>query len=360
MFGNVSYRLEFASTIEERMISEAPIPWEKATAAIAEHAAYGGLQLEPQLGLVPLGPDPRSGLWEFGDLQSGELPTRSADGSLVLAQHPCLVFVLLPGGTFAMGAQAEDPDGLNYDPQAASAESPIRRVRLTPFFLSKYEMSQGQWLYTSGGTLESNPSLYNPVGGSWDPVWFATPETPSLLHPIERVSWNECDTLLRNLGFLLPTEAQWEYAARAGTQTPWFTGESSQSLAGYVNLADEYAAHHGGEVWVRLDPWLNDGFTIHASVHTFEPNPLGLHHICGNVWEWCLDHYGDTAYSLRPEVSGSPVLDPVFENERANSRVTRGGSYHGTSDDARSSHRNNAAETFRGSSLGVRPARKVE
>lgn len=354
MIPNVQYRQEFASTIADRTHSEAQISWEIATQAIAELEIYNGLNLTPQIGLVPLGADPDSGLWEFADLQSGDQPTRGPDGKLVLAEHPGLVFVLIPGGTFQMGAQSANPDQPNYDPGAGTDESPVRSVRLSPYFMSKYEMSQGQWLYVSGGTLQTNPSLYEPFG-SWDADWFATPEAGNLYHPVERVSWTESQLLLTNLGFTLPTEAQWEFAARGGTTTPWFSGASVESIEGYANVADGYAAVHGGEGWARFDRWLDDGYTVHARVNTLKPNPFGLHHMGGNVWEWCLDSYAPDSYSLE-----SNALDPFFGNEQADSRVTRGGSFHGTSEDLRPSNRNNAAPTFQGSTLGLRPARRVD
>jgi len=79
---------------------------------------YDGLALREQLGFIPLGRDPESGLWEFAHLMTGEPARRAEDGNLVLTEETGLVLVLLPGGRFWMGAQANDPNGRNYDPQA--------------------------------------------------------------------------------------------------------------------------------------------------------------------------------------------------------------------------------------------------
>src|SRR5262245_66256570 len=105
---------------------------------------YEGLELAPQLGLLPLGQDPESGLWEFADLQTGDPPERGSHGKLDLKTGFGLVFVLLPGGNFWMGAQNADPVKPNFDPHAQIDEA-LHQVRLSPFFLSKYEMTQGQW-----------------------------------------------------------------------------------------------------------------------------------------------------------------------------------------------------------------------
>src|SRR5262245_29053071 len=156
-------RVEFARTIAERSLggSEAAAKWREAVASVSdakECPPYGGLRITPQLGLLPVGRDPASGLWEFAHLQTGEPAQRGADGKLILKEETGLVFVLLPGGTFTMGAQRTDPTGPNYDPEAITDEAPLRDVSLSPFFLSKFEMTQGQWLRFVG----RNPSLHGP------------------------------------------------------------------------------------------------------------------------------------------------------------------------------------------------------
>ncbi|MBI4880854.1 MAG: SUMF1/EgtB/PvdO family nonheme iron enzyme [Planctomycetes bacterium] len=166
------------------------------------------------MGLVPIGRDPDSGLWEFWHVQTGEKPARDEQGRLVLTGQTGMVFVLIPAGTFWMGAQAMDPEGRNYDPEAEGNESDkddcAVQVSLDAFLLSKCEMTQGQWQRFPG----SNPSYYSPgskIAG----------KATTLLHPVEQVSWEECAGLLGRLGLVLPTEAQWECACRAGTDTPW-------------------------------------------------------------------------------------------------------------------------------------------
>ena len=302
-------------------------------------SAYPGLALTPQLGLVPLGPDADSGLWEFAHLATGEPAVRGADGKLVLKEETGLVFVLLPGGTFQMGAQKGDPSGTNYDPQAEGNEGPVHAVTLSPFFLSKYEMTQGQWLRFVG----KNPSNYQPPGG----------RAPWLLHPVEQVSWLDCMRVMERLGLSLPSEAQWEYGARGGTTTVWWAGNERESLLGAVNLADQAAAR-GGAIWSDIKDWpeLDDGFVVHAPVERFAANPFGLHNVHGNVWEWCLDGYDGDFY--RQAVSRDPVSPPGGSS----SRVDRGGSFVDAASFARSADRNFYSPSFAGF-LGLRPARTI-
>jgi len=318
--------------------------WELARPAL--EAAYPGLDLPVQMGLVPIGADPSSGLWEFWHVPSGEEPRRGPDGKLVMAEGSGLVFVLLPGGEFWMGAQ-RDP-GWNQDPDAESDEQPLHRVELSAFFLSKYEITQAQWKRLTG----DEPSVYRP-----DNTFFETAGRPTLLHPVEQVSWLDCATLLPRFGLTLPREAQWEYGARGGTSTVWWTGSDRESLRerGAANLADQ-AARRAGADWPEIEDWpeLDDGYPIHAPVGTYAANGFGLHEVHGNVWEWCLDVWDRSFYAL----SAGP--DPVRSPEGASERVCRGGSFYNKASDARSARRHQLVLTLVDSNVGLRPARSIE
>jgi formylglycine-generating enzyme required for sulfatase activity len=335
----VPKRLAFARALEAGYASggEHERRWSEALAEI--RAAYPGHELAPQLGLVPIGPDPDSGLWEFAHLETGEPAVRGPDGKLVLREETGLVFVLLPGGTFWMGAQRADPSKPNYDPEAQSDEGPVHEVTLSPFFLSKHEMTQGQWLRFTG----RNPSYYQPGNLA-----------RSLLHPVEQVSWTTCREVLGRLGVELPSEAQWEYGARSGTQTPWWTGEERDSLLGAANLADQ-SAKRAGAKWQDIKDWpeLDDGYPVDAPVNQLAANPFGLHHVHGNVWEWCRDGYDGDFY--RQSQGKDPVSDPAGSSDR----VYRGGAFGSAAVDARSARRGIAAPEDAIIDLGVRPARAI-
>jgi len=202
----VQARLDFARTVEERTLTgpEAATAWDEALAAIADTAAspfYGGLRMKPQLGLIPIGRDPDSGFFEFAHLQTGEPPQRSPEtGRLLITPESAVVLVLLPGGIFTLGAQSADPHGTHYDPLTECDECPLCEIHLDPYFCSKYEMTQGQWLRACG----ENPSRV----------------TTALTHPVECVTWMDCTRVLQCLDLSLPTEAQWEFAARGGDIHP--------------------------------------------------------------------------------------------------------------------------------------------
>ncbi|MCP3915960.1 MAG: SUMF1/EgtB/PvdO family nonheme iron enzyme [bacterium] len=344
----VDRRLRFALEVEERTRTGGPArqAWERAIASIADPAEcprYGGLALAPQLGLLPIGRDSRSGLWEFVHPLTGNAPSRDADGEFVMTEDTGLVLVLIPGGTFDQGAQAGDPLGPNFDPAAGPDEGPVHAVELAPYFLSKFEMTQGQWLRFTG----RNPSRYDPTKAQQG-------RQINLLHPVELVSWNDCFEVLTHMGLQVPTEAQWERAARGESPSAWWTGDERESLVGAVNLADATAAA-GGANWSAIEDWpdLEDGWVVHAPVGRFRPNPFGLHDIHGNVREWCREGFAPYDNDVAPE--DGERLDTGTGN-----RVFRGGSYSTTAGRGRSAYRGRYPVDTRNTDLGLRPARSVE
>ncbi len=349
LIAQVEARLAFARDVRRLTIEQHADAWSRARAAIADRTRtpqYDGLVLEPQLGLVPLGPDPDSGLWEFAHLQTGAVPERGPDGRLLMDEDSGIVLVLIPAGTFRMGA-VPPSDGLpdsapNVDPRALEREGPVHEVALDAYFIGKHEVSQGQWKRASG----TNAGIIRP--GTRHGATLI-----SLLHPVESVSWTECDTVLRRMALCLPTEAQWERAARAGTSTPWWSGLERETLRGAVNVADQSAARAGAP-WVEIRDWpdLDDGYVVHAPIDTLRPNPFGLHHVVGNVWEWCADKYG--AYDLPVRAGdGLRLVDGPAQ------QVGRGGSFTKTAAIGRHTNRGPAAPFYRDESIGVRAARPV-
>ena len=216
----------------------------------------------------------------------------------------------------------------------------MHEVELSPFFLSKYEMTQAQWERIGA----RNPSIHTP---------FQVPYgVASLLHPVEWVSWFDRMEMMGRLGLCLPSEAQWEYAARAGLDTPWWSGSERDSLRGKVNIQD-LSANDNLLTQYALD-WedLDDGWVTTAPASSFPPNDFGLHEVAGNVWEWCLDAYDDGFYGR------SPVKDPVLSPD-AGGGVLRGGAYNSNAADTRSSRRIFQLSDGTADLVGLRPARGV-
>ncbi len=214
-----------------------------------------------------------------------------------------IVFVRLPGGSFEMGSPDNHP-----------SERPVHTVRLSPFLLAKFECTQAEYEAVMG----SNPSLF----------------TGDLLRPVEQVSYDAltaADGFLDRTGLGLPTEAQWEYACRAGT-----TGDY-----GGTGILDEMG-------WCSADP--GTPITTHP-VGEKKPNDFGLHDMHGNVYEWCEDWYRGNFYGT-PEAT---ELDPV--NDTASGiRVVRGGAWNNFAEVCRSAKRVSAEPLLAFNVFGFRPA----
>jgi len=311
--------------------------------------------LAPQTGLVPIGRNPATGLWEFYDLRSAwdgsgdpgalPVPRHGDDGAIEPFEGMGLVLVRVPGGSFTMGSSATwSGASPQADPGAHADldEIPAHTVALAPFLISRFEMTQGQWARLSGGEA---PSLYA-VGRSFEGMgeigW---------THPVENVSWYQCDALLRRHGMELPTEAQWEYACRARTTSPWWSGARVGDLAGVCNLLDEAAAELYPE-WGEPEP-LDDGLAGPGRIGLYRPNPFGLYDLHGNLMEWCRDEYGSYADPVRDGDGLRQVVDPD------GTRVLRDGSHQLGAIHARSAARDRNSPEIRFPMLGVRPSRPL-
>ena len=217
-----------------------------------------------------------------------------------------LRMVAVQGGTFKMGATEEQGD--DYD-----SERPVHNVSLDGFYIGKYEVTQAQWKAVMG----TNPSNWK-----GDDL------------PVEQVSWNEavqfCEKLSQMTGktYRLPTEAEWEYAARGGQQA------DGTKYAGSNTIGDVawYTSNSGDKT---------------QPVGTKKPNGLGLYDMSGNVGEWCSDWYSSNYYS------SSPSVNPQGPSS-GSARVRRGGSWFGSALYCRVSDRDHGTPDYRSGFLGFR------
>jgi formylglycine-generating enzyme required for sulfatase activity/serine/threonine protein kinase len=364
---SVRRRLAFVESAAETSQGGAnAAAWAAARADAADPTGpYRGLALAPQRGLRPIGRNPRTGLWEFLHLETtadeargGPLPARRADGGIELREGDGLVFVLVPGGTFRMGArkptveESEDaadgePPPPNVDAVAKDDEKPPHDVALAPFFVSKYELTQGQWARLTG----ANPSRF-----------FAGQRRGGVrvtrLNPATNVSWNDLageSGALTRLGLDLPTEAQWEYACRAGSGFAWSTGPRNADLAAAANVLDGFARRMGAPPSLGTPEAWEDGHWAHAPVGSFAPNAFGLHDVHGNVWEWCRDWYVPYEGVARRAGDGLALGEPP-----ARFRVNRGGSFYFVASYARSASRDYSGPASAGDDMGARPCRALD
>jgi formylglycine-generating enzyme required for sulfatase activity len=289
--------------------------------------------------------------------------------------------VLVPAGRFLMGSpessarlsKAYPAYGFESRPGYFDDERPRHPVEITrPFYLGAHEVTVGQFrqfVKASGyrteaekdgeggwgvnvrtGTFEGRKPKY-----SWRNPGF--PQTDR--HPVVNVTWNDAVAFCRWLGkregkrYRLPTEAEWEYACRAGTTTRYHSGDDPETLVKVANVADAAGGKQGRRQfpnWDRLALKGSDGQVYTAPVGSYRPNAWGLFDMHGNVWEWCSDYYDEDYYGK------SPVKDPEGPEE-GHLRARRGGAWHTFPLFARSSFRNYNTPVSRYLNLGFRVAR---
>ncbi len=323
--------------VAELSLDRPRLDWERARRSIADRSecpSYDGLDLSPQLGLAPMGRDPRSGLWEFAHVLTGEIPERNPDGSLRIDEHSAVVLVLIPGGTLLRGSQREDPSRPNFDPWSEDNAPQTGDVELEPFFLSRYELTQAQWRRVTGRKPHEHTE-------------YVIPWTPSPLFPIEDVNFGDATRFLLVVGLALPTEAQWEWAQRAGTDTPWSCGVVPEAIAGYANIANV-----AGD---QLGYLADDGFEICAPVGSLLPNGFGLHDMMGNVREWCRD---TGPFEYRHGLTQIETGERVYMDD--GTRAVRGGSFALSVLRCRSAARDQVGPSLHATDLGIRPARDID
>ena len=230
--------------------------------------------------------------------------------------------LLVPPGTFNMGCSASNQYGCDGN------ENPVHAVTLTnAFYLGRYEVTQAQWT----AVLGSNPSYFSDASGE-------VPSGQVPLRPVEQVSWNMIQGFNTATGLRLPTEAEWEYAYRAGTTTAF------HSFSGYPNGTNDDTLL-GSIAWFS-----SNSNTRTRPVGGKQANALGLHDMSGNVWEWVNDWYGGTYYQSSPSMNPPGPVTGTY-------RVLRGGSLFNYSNYCRSSNRVNISPDLVYNIVGFRAAR---
>jgi len=245
--------------------------------------------------------------------------------------------VWIPPGSFEMGAN----DG-------SSDERPVHTVQLDGFWMGATEVTVGQFeRFTSQTAFETQAEG---AGACWGVTtsgiaanlsevnWRNPGFNQSDSCPVTCVTWNDaqmfCSWLSRRMSkeYRLPTEAQWEYACRAGTKTRYPWGNDPGGGGGWCNAADQ-SAKRRFPTWLVFD-W-DDGFVFTAPVGSFKANAFGLYDMVGNVWEWCSDYYDTDYYARSPRFNPDNALFGEL-------RVWRGGSWFTVPDGCRSANRREA------------------
>ncbi len=249
-----------------------------------------------------------------------------------LGNNITLDMVAIPGGKFMMGTEDSEIERLckKYDSEWYRKEKPQHEVTVQPFFMGKFQITQAQWkaiafLPKIERDLEPNSSRFK--GDNY---------------PVETVSWEDavefCQRLSKQKGkeYRLPTEAEWEYACRAETITPFHFGETiTTDLANY-NGNNTYASGPEGEYRQQT-----------TTVGSFPPNAFGLYDLHGNVWEWCEDNW-------HKNYEGAPTDGSAWLSGQSNRKVVRGGSWNNFPDFCRSAFRVGVTRDDRDNVFGFR------
>jgi formylglycine-generating enzyme required for sulfatase activity len=246
---------------------------------------------------------------------------KSLSGSLII-NSVGMEFILIPAGEFNMGSPMREKRRKLW-------ESPVHKVTIKePFYLGRYPVTQEQW----HKVMRNNPAYFK-----------------GEKHPIENVSWNEIQVFFRKLNALenpegvsliyrLPTEAEWEYTARAGTETAYFFGDEESKLTEYAWFLE------------------NSGFETHP-VGLKKPNPWGLYDIYGNAGEWVQDEY-HISYKDAPK--DGRAWENSFPSVSTPVRIRRGGGWNGNAGCCRSAERLFAAQDKKLNSLGFRVVKEIQ
>jgi formylglycine-generating enzyme required for sulfatase activity len=246
-----------------------------------------------------------------------------------LAAGVTLTLMLIPAGEFMMGAPKDEPE-------SGDDERPQHRVVVPQFLMGRYPVTQAQWRVVAGykkseRDLDPNPSRFE--GDN---------------HPVEKVSWEEAQEFCQRLSvhsgkdYRLPSEAQWEYACRAGTTTPFHFGEMlTPELANY-----QTASSYNGSPTTEYRGETTD-------VGSFPANEWGLHDMHGNVWEWCEDDWHGS-YANKPEALKQAGNTSWTSAETESRKVLRGGSWLYYPRYCRSADRFNGSRDFRSVNFGFR------
>ena len=282
----------------------------------------------------------------------------------------CPEMIVLPTGSFTIGASIDEGIALGLPADLSTREQPTRRVTVgRPLAFARYEITIKQFAaFVAASGYAPEPGCWHYVGSEWTfdktRSWQDSQLEQNPDHPVTCVSWHDADAYARWLAretgqpYRLPSEAEWEYAARAGTPGPFWFGADRSAVCRYINLGDQdtEARFHwaGGPATLRVE-WkpenCHDGFATTSPVDAKPPNPFGIHGVLGNAMEWVADCWHDD-YSSGPDDQTARVL-----SGDCSYRAMRGQGWIAIAGSARSAFRRKMAATDRRFTFGIRVVR---
>jgi formylglycine-generating enzyme required for sulfatase activity len=277
--------------------------------------------------------------------------------------------ILIPPGQYLRGAPHQEEEQLGVPLEHRGRSAPQRLVTIQqPFWLGRFPVTRAEFASFANNTDYKSPdvilTLEPNAGGDWaweertGRGWRSPGFDQNDNHPVVCISYNDALSYIAWLnarttgGYRLPTEAEWEYAARAGTATARFWGDQIDQGHRFANMADQSLKRHlGRSAADRQFTDGDDGFAFTAPVGAFQANAFGLHDMIGNVWEWCADPWHDNYY-------GAPDNGAVWATgDSYGTRVIRGGSWFNDPWVVRVSYRDGNAPGYHGTDCGFRLAR---
>ncbi len=280
----------------------------------------------------------------------------------------CPEIVVIPAGAFTMGSTPAETEAANLRPDIAPREWPARRVTIAkPFGIGRFEITRAQWaeFVEATGQPEGDACItWNVANGKWEEVPGASWRRPGFAqdddHPAGCLSLADVRAYVAWLSaktgqpYRLPTEAEWEYVARAGTTTLQSWGDSFDDVCDYANSSDlDRAQAHGG---LEAEPTrffnCHDGFVYTAPVGSYPPNQFGLYDVIGNIWEWVEDCYYAT-------YEGAPSDGSAWIGDDCDRLVVRGGGWYSRVWFVRPAGRSRENPEYRSMTLGLRVVREL-
>ena len=291
---------------------------------------------------------------------AAQSPDKLPAGTVFMDCADCPEMVAIPAGRFVMGAAPGEEEREALADEFRHRSQPQHGVDVARFSMGKFEVTRGQYRVFAAATGRASDGcfIWTGAGFEQDPAkdWRNPGYAQDDPHPVACVSWDDASAYARWLSrktgkdYRLPSEAEWEYAARAGTTTPRFWGDAGNLSCGYANGADLATAAQvpGARDWAIAN--CNDRYAYTAPVGSYRANAFGLYDMLGNVGEWTQDCWNGN-------YSGAPTDGSAWAAGDCSLRVVRGGSWEDAPVGVRAAYRVGSPTVIRVYTRGFRVAR---
>lgn len=293
------------------------------------------------------------------------LAASASEAATVRDCRDCPAMILVPAGSFMMGSRREDATREGTSEERATMERPKHEVAIrSAFFIGVSEVTRNQFAafveaaaYRPQGACTTYDRALSAFAASAMRNWESPGFKQTGRDPVVCIDWRDATAYANWLSvkngkhYRLPTEAEWEYAARGGTQTSRYWGDGRATACAYANVADSAGRRARGDQAPIAEFFpCTDGYAFTAPVATFTANAFGLYDVIGNVWEWTQDCFN-------PSYTGAPANGAAWLSGDCSRRIARGGSWTSPARHVTVTFRDPDPASYRSSYLGFRVAR---